>query len=345
MAKAHRSQTANSRSRSLAEIDPFSHDATAAAVGRLTALLEAQESVIRQYEKTAAHSQRVFEQASAAARLGMWECDLRTETLQWSNGTYDLFDLPRGTPLVRKQTLPFYPAHSLTLLESVRSKALRERRGFNLDAEIVTPKGRRWIRISATVDCAGDRPLRLFGIKQDVTEEKEQWERMRYRADIDEMTGLANRSCFQRRLAQVCGDDDGHPALGVLLLIDLDGFKNVNDSLGHRAGDACLQEAARRIQAACDATLVARIGGDEFAVLIENARIGTAMVAARNVIDAMSRPFALGGHAVGIGASIGISAIDDCRSHELFDRADKALYAAKAAGRNTFRISYPRIHR
>lgn len=326
-----------------AEVDHYSHESTAAALARLSAQLDAQARIIRQYESRLAHTRHIFEHASAAARLGVWECDLPTETLHWSNGTYDLFDVPRGAPVVRKEIIKLYPDESLQLLETVRTRALQERRGFNLDAEIVTPKGnRRWIRISAAIDCAGDRPIRIFGIKQDITEEKALWERTRYRAEFDEMTGLANRNQFQTRLSQACGDDTGEHGAGALLLIDLDGFKQVNDSLGHTAGDECLTETAQRLGKVChDASIVARIGGDEFAVLLQPPHHIHAAEFAAQIIAAMSRPIVYGGHRFKIGASIGIATAAGCQSAELFKRADTALYAAKAGGRNTFRIYAP----
>jgi diguanylate cyclase (GGDEF)-like protein len=325
------------------EVDPYSHESTAAALERLTATLEAQARVIRQYESRFEHHRHIFETASAAARLGVWECDLPSETLQWSGGTYDLFDVPRGAPVTRTQTLKCYPPESLKLLQSVRSRAIAERRGFNLDAEILTPKGnRRWIRISAAIDCAGDRPLRIFGIKQDITDEKAELERIRYRAEFDDMTGLANRGQFQTRLAQMCGDETGEPAAGTLLLIDLDGFKQVNDSLGHTAGDECLMETARRLGAVCrDASLVARLGGDEFAVLLLPPHQTKAADLAAMIVSAMNRPIDIDGRLFKIGASIGVAVANGCRSPELFKRADTALYAAKAGGRNTFRIFSP----
>jgi diguanylate cyclase (GGDEF)-like protein len=339
MLRAHGFRTANALAARAANIDPFSHESTAAAIQHLTALVEAQARVIRDYETALARSKEIFERASAAARLGMWECDLTTETLEWSGGTYDMFDIARDSPLVRKQTLPCYPAESLKALEAVRSRAIAERDGFNLDAEIVTARGnRRWIRITATVECAGDRPTRLFGIKQDITEEKAKWERLRYLAEVDELTGLANRSCFRARLSELC-QAPGLPAPGALILLDLDGFKEVNDSLGHAAGDECLKEAAHRLSAICaGAVVIARIGGDEFAVLLGPAayahRITTTAV---EIIRSMNRPLDYHGRRFRIGASVGIAAACGCTPVELFQRADAALYAAKAAGRNTFR--------
>jgi len=317
----------------VAGVDPYSHDSTAAAVARLAAVVEAQARTIHRHEQATARSRDIFERASAAARLGLWECDLTTETLHWSGGTYDMFDIARDTPLVRRQTLIRYPGESLIRLNLIRSRALAEGTGFDLDTDIVTPNGgRRWIRITATVECNGERPVRLFGLKQDITEERARADEMRRRAEFDDLTGLANRRQFQARLTAACGE-----AGGTLLLIDLDGFKDVNDSLGHAAGDACLKEAAERLAAVCDgAALVARIGGDEFAVLLTPAD-GAPVLFARQIIATMRRPIRCGWRRFQIGASIGIAGVGNGPADMVSKRADAALYAAKAAGGNTFR--------
>ena len=215
-----------------------------------------------------------------------------------------------------------------------------QRSGFNLDTDIVTPTGsRRWIRITATVDCAGERPTRLFGFKQDITEETARWERTLYLAAFDELTGLANRNQFRERLAEACGDESGHNAGGTLLLVDLDRFKDINDTLGHSAGDACLQQAAQRLAAACGtASATARIGGDEFAVLLEaDEGVGGPTLLAKQIIATMRRPVRCHGRRFCIGASVGLATIRGCRSDEALKRADVALYTAKAAGGNTAR--------
>jgi len=323
-----------------ADVDSASHESTAAAVARLTALIEAQQRTIRVQEATMARSRDIFERASAAARLGLWECDLTTEALQWSGGTYDMFDIPRDTPLRRGQALVRYPAQSLKQLEAVRARAIADRTGFELDTAIVSPHGHeRWIRITTTIECAGDRPIRLFGLKQDITEERRRSERIRYLAEFDELTGLANRSQFQTHLNRACGDDGGRNAGGTLLLIDLDGFKEVNDSFGHAAGDECLKETAQRLAAVCgDAASVARIGGDEFAVLLARSdAAGAPVLLAKQFIAAMRRPIRCGWQRFQIGASIGLASIAGCTADHACKRADAALYAAKAAGRNTFR--------
>jgi diguanylate cyclase (GGDEF)-like protein len=326
----------------MAEVDPFSHDSTAAAVRHLTELVETQARTIRDHEAGLARSREIFERASAAARLGVWECDLTTETLHWSAGTYDMFDIQRGAPLVRTQTLSCYPAHSLKILEAIRSRAIARRESFNLDAEIFTGQGhRRWIRITAMVDCAGGPPRSLYGIKQDITDEKARWDRARYLADFDELTGLANRNFFEARLARICtGEPDGR-ARGFLLLVDLDGFKQVNDSSGHVTGDACLRQTANRLQQVCGKATLARIGGDEFAVLLKTPYRIEATELARRIIAAMELPVEVRGQRFQIGASVGIARIDRCTPEETFKQADAALYAAKGGGRNTYRMFDP----
>lgn len=303
-----------------------------ARIARLEALVAAQSAAL-------AHSHKVFERASSVARIGVWECSLPDETLTWTNGVYDLFDIPRGSPIDRAMTLKLYSEASLRTLNVVRARAIAERGGFQFDAEIVTAKGRRrWMRLTATVECEGDVPVRLFGMKQDITEEKILADRTRYLAEFDVMTGLANRSVFQARLA-------GFEAAlaGTLLLIDLDGFKRINDTFGHAFGDACLKQAAERLRVLCESVdLVARIGGDEFAVMVGphmDARACETLAA--NIVADLKRPVTHCGETLMFGASIGIAEADGGTASELFSRADAALYAAKAAGRNTFRTFVP----
>jgi diguanylate cyclase (GGDEF)-like protein len=308
----------------------------AAAIARLKTELAEQAAVIARQEVSLAHSRKIFDRASAAARIGVWECSLPDERLTWTDVVYDLFDLPRGSVLDRKTTLECYPESSLKMLETMRSRAIAERSGFALDAEITTFAGHsRWIRITATVECEAGVPVRIFGMKQDITEEKILSDRMRYLAEFDAMTGLANRARFQARLAHT---DEGRP-LGALLLVDLDGFKAVNDTFGHVVGDECLKAAAERLAGGCgEAELVARVGGDEFAVLL-GSHLDREVVSgmARRLIEAMARPLAVRGQSLRLGASVGI-AFAGAGSCDLFAQADTALYAAKAAGRNTFRI-------
>ncbi|TGQ64025.1 diguanylate cyclase [Mesorhizobium sp. M00.F.Ca.ET.186.01.1.1] len=308
-----------------------------ATIAGLRAELAAQAAMIARQDVSLAHSRKIFDRASAAARIGVWECSLPDERLTWTDVVYDLFDLPRGAALDRSEIVKCYPEESRKALTTLRSRAIAERNGFTLDAEITTFAGHsRWIRITATVECEAGEPVRIFGMKQDITDEKILSDRMRYMAEFDAMTGLANRARFQARLAHA----DASRPLSALLLIDLDGFKSVNDTFGHIVGDECLMEAARRLAGGCgDAELVARVGGDEFAVLVgPHLDRGAVADLARRIIEAMAQPVAACGQSLRLGASIGIAFAGAGQPCELFAQADTALYAAKAAGRNTFRI-------
>ncbi len=330
------SKIASTRSDSLRSTD--ADCGHAALIDSLKAELEVQAALIREQAISLAHSRKIFQRASEAARIGVWECDLKDESLVWTDVVYDIFDLPRGSPLDRKQILTCYTRQSRQKLEQLRTRAIEERGGFNLDAEITTATGRhRWVRITATVESEDGRPVRIFGMKQDITEEKILWERTRYLAEFDPMTGLANRSQFQARVADLENQADPN-SIGALLLIDLDGFKDVNDTFGHAFGDECLKNAALRLQNACRmADLVARVGGDEFAVLLGPLHDpGLIEGLAGEIIAAMSTSVECDGQSVKLGASVGIAYADGPAS-ELFAQADCALYAAKAAGRSTFR--------
>jgi PAS domain-containing protein len=106
----------------------------------------------------------------AAQGIGLWECDLRDNALSWTDGVYDLFGLPRGAALDRDEVVALYAEPSRSAMERLRAHAVKHRRGFTLDAEIVPATGpRKWMRLIAAPVCIGSRVVRLHGIKQDVT--------------------------------------------------------------------------------------------------------------------------------------------------------------------------------
>ena len=159
-------------------------------------------------------------------------------------------------------------------------------------------------------------------------------------AQRDSLTGLVNRFGFEQRLAAELEAPVPRPF--ALCYLDLDGFKSVNDSLGHAVGDECLKEAARRLAHVCGPDeLVARLGGDEFAVLVDAGGRNSATLLARKIIASMAPPMHHGGRRIQVGVSIGLTALRGCRSPEALNKADTALYAAKAAGRGSFRWYVP----
>ena len=168
-------------------------------------------------------------------------------------------------------------------------------------------------------------------------EEQESLQReLSYRALHDPLTGLANRAVLGERLQTVLPAGTGPHAL---LLLDLDGFKDINDTLGHPVGDQLLVELAQRLTAGLPANaLVARLGGDEFAILLEGADEAAARRQAEFVLDAVRRPFVIGGRELLLSTSIGLlltgTATRQLTPSAALRDADLALYAAKGAGKN-----------
>lgn len=162
-------------------------------------------------------------------------------------------------------------------------------------------------------------------------------------AQTDILTGLPNRAFFLSRLDEMNGQLGVRGLPFAILMLDLDRFKNVNDSLGHAAGDALLRQVAQRLKSALRANdVLARLGGDEFAVIQEageDQRACSTELAAR-IAKLVSEPFLLPGHRVEIGTSIGIAIAPDHGGdqEQLLKKADLALYRSKSAGRNCFTI-------
>jgi diguanylate cyclase (GGDEF)-like protein len=283
---------------------------------------------------------RLYDQALDLARIGAWECELETERLTWTSGVYDIFGYPMGNPLRRASIVDLYVDESRRNMELARAEVIRSGRAVSLDAEIRTWRGeRRWMRLLVNTDGGGRRRARIFGSKQDITADRQAMENLRRQAETDPLTGLANRSVFQARYREVVGDSLNHGFASALVLIDLDRFKELNDTFGHAAGDACLCEVALRLgRAFRNAGPVARLGGDEFAIILRAptnpARIAHVL---QQTVVMLSRPLFWNGLRLEVSASIGAALVGrpHCRQiTELFAEADIALYDAKAAGRN-----------
>jgi diguanylate cyclase (GGDEF)-like protein len=232
-------------------------------------------------------------------------------------------------------------------------RLLNERSPFrNLSLEVrIGEDVRWWILTGRPVIGAGGSFEGYRGIGSDVTEARRAEERVRYLALHDSLTGLANRQSFRDRLAQIqeryAGGQDGDPACGApaeactVLLLDLDGFKGVNDSFGHAVGDELLVAVAERLRRCVRSeTTVARLGGDEFGILTMARDAAEASALAQRIIDTVGQDYAVAGCRQTIGVSIGISFLgpDDSAPGDCIRRADLALYAAKAAGRGVYRV-------
>jgi diguanylate cyclase (GGDEF)-like protein/PAS domain S-box-containing protein len=180
------------------------------------------------------------------------------------------------------------------------------------------------------------------GIARDVTKERRAEERIRRLAHFDELTGLPNRTMFMHTLQRALSLAERRAKQLALFFIDLDRFKNINDSLGHEAGDRLLQDVARRLRHHLrESDTVARLGGDEFVVLVEDCADPRELNAiAQNILNALGRPYTLAGREYHVTGSIGIASYPDdgVDPASLLKNADIAMYLAKDRGKNNFQF-------
>jgi diguanylate cyclase (GGDEF)-like protein/PAS domain S-box-containing protein len=203
--------------------------------------------------------------------------------------------------------------------------------------------GLRFLRTRMIVVCDDrEQPQYLLGISEDVTDQKLKSERIRHMAHHDGLTDLANRALFRQRLDAAMAEYRCTRRGVVLFFIDLDGFKRLNDTLGHPTGDAVLRLLAERLRrCAHEGDTVARLGGDEFAIVhpvLPTSKSPTAM--ATELVRSIARPYDVGGSQLTLTASVGVSvAGEDCQEPDrMLKNADVALYRAKTDGRNAFRF-------
>ncbi|MFY0992103.1 diguanylate cyclase domain-containing protein [Halomonas sp. C05BenzN] len=195
--------------------------------------------------------------------------------------------------------------------------------------------------VSAVRNDSGET-LRYIHIFNDVTEQKAAEEVVRRQAFHDELTGLPNRTQLEQHLERAIHRARLAGRQLAVLFMDLDHFKEVNDTLGHQAGDTLLQAVSERLRANLRAEdMLARLGGDEFVIVVDPVHTAdNADRVAANVVEALTMPFTIDGTQVTIGVSIGIALhpTDGVNGDSLLHAADSAMYRAKAEGRNTWRF-------
>jgi diguanylate cyclase (GGDEF)-like protein/PAS domain S-box-containing protein len=199
----------------------------------------------------------------------------------------------------------------------------------------------KWLSITVVRNEKGDI-TNYIALFSDITERKASYERIQHLAHFDALTNLPNRALLNDRLELAIAEAKRYQKKLAIVFLDLDRFKNVNDSLGHHAGDVLLQAVAERLKSCVrEIDTVSRLGGDEFVILL-NGITDTNDVAnvAQKVVNIIALSFNLDGHEVHIGTSIGIGIYPDNGqdSPTLFKNADAAMYHAKESGRNNFQF-------
>ena len=213
----------------------------------------------------------------------------------------------------------------------------------------VPSKGLRIATTTRLIVCdSNDQPQYLISVIEDSTNRKKSESQISFMAHHDLLTGLVNRALFMEKIEEAGTRLQRRGEVFTVFMLDLDRFKDVNDSLGHHTGDELLKEAARRLKSSLrESDTLARLGGDEFAIIQagENNQREAAIALAIRIIDSLIEPFEIEGRKLNISTSIGITVApeDGTDSNELIKKADMALYRAKAEGRNGYSFFDPEM--
>jgi diguanylate cyclase (GGDEF)-like protein/PAS domain S-box-containing protein len=296
--------------------------------------------------------------AKQMARLGYWEWKIETEKSFWSDEFFAILGLDKGNfrPDRENYTDFIHPEDKAYVVGQLQV-AIQTKIPAMIEYRVITAAGQvRFIlqHMHPNVDHKG-RLNSIIGIAQDITERKDQENKIRHLAYYDEVTQLPNRVFFLKFLAKTLELAKRHNRIFAIMFLDLDGFKGINDTYGHQVGDELLLEIAKRLSNGlrCSDMAsrfyerfdhkidVARLGGDEFTILLnELARPEDAGIVAERIRQWITEPVALGDRLIHVDVSIGIAvfAQDGNDANTLMKNADIAMYHAKKMGKGQFQF-------
>ncbi len=290
-------------------------------------------------------SQASLAAAQRIAHLGNWDWDIVQDKLYWSDEIYMMFgvDPQSFTPSYASLIGRVHPDERQYVEDAVRATIDGGQR-YDVEHRVLLADGRERIvhaQGEAVYNPEG-KLVRMMGTVQDITARKRAEERLNFLAFYDDLTSLPNRVLFHDRLRQALLEAERHQRTVAVMFMDLDRFKNINDSMGHEAGDLLLKAVAARLTASVrEGDTVARLGGDEFTVVLNVIeRVQDAAKVANKILRSFQKPFLIQGHELFITASLGITLYphDDAEIHGLLKNADTAMYHAKEQGRNNYQF-------
>ncbi len=301
-------------------------------------------------EEALRESEESFRLAAEAVGLGVWDYDPATDTRRWSQRLYEILGLPEELePSVQAALDCIHPDDSERFL-AMGAEAMAAAGSIKLNDSFrilrASDQTERWVALDCwKIGRSVSNLDRIIITFRDTTEERNAEERIRWSANHDTLTRLANRTKFQEKLDQITRQrrNSGKPV--GLLLLDLDHFKEINDTLGHDAGDRLLRMFAERLNAVVrPGDVVARLGGDEFAIILsEVAESQRLEELSQSIYQRLRDPFVYKGQILDCRTSIGGAMFpnDGTTPAELMKNADMALYSAKNAGRSTSKMYDP----
>jgi diguanylate cyclase (GGDEF)-like protein/PAS domain S-box-containing protein len=314
-----------------------------AAVTANDALAEA-----RVQREEAERREKLLEHVETMAAIGAWRVDLSTGAVTWSDQVRAIYDVSESQIVDMEYGLGFYAPEDQDMVRAKVGAAIEQASQFQFDSGLITGTGRRRrVRVAGHVQREDGGRAFMTGIIQDITEEHDAGRQLWRAAHIDGLCDIPNRTWFQKTLAEKITSARATSGELTLMLLDLDGFKEVNDTLGHLAGDAVLRVVARRLQVALgDRADIARLGGDEFTIVLEG-HIASEEI--RKLTDSLladlRKPLQFERQSIYFSASMGLAHYpqDAANPDDLMRCADMALYKVKRARRGSVGYYSPEI--
>lgn len=293
----------------------------------LDSSLDARSSSLRR-------SDRIFRQAEKLAKIGSWELNLETKDLAWSDEASIIFGSPEKPPISIQDTVSFYALEDQRMVSESIAKVRQRRGSISFDAGLNAADGtlKRVKVMGEYLGADNYSPARVVGVIQDITETYHASLALKRAADRDPLTDLYNRNAFDRFLMHSLRELRKTGSTSALLMLDLNGFKDINDTFGHQVGDVVLEEISQRLEDALPrGAIVARWGGDEFVILPpSHMTVAKARQLGDDILVAIERQFPISGRNMGVSATCGLVEINERSSAtEAIRQADLALYHGK----------------
>jgi diguanylate cyclase (GGDEF)-like protein len=281
-----------------------------------------------------------IELAEKAAFLGIWELNVTRGVLTLSQELAGQVGMPDAAHRVNmKQLRTMIHSDDWKPLAAALKQAVAAGKPFHAELRVVLYNGHiRWLRVQARIEFEYHRPRRLIGVSVDITREKEMVKELQYLAAHDSLTGIWNRKAIFDLMHREFDMASRTGTMTGMMMLDLDHFKNVNDTYGHPAGDAVLKESVRRVQLAMRSyDLVGRYGGEEFLVVLPGCDRELVRQCSERVRMAIAEePMLVDGEHIHVTVSVGATVVNPAliTEQEALATADAALYHAKNSGRN-----------
>lgn len=291
-------------------------------------------------------SNQLLKQAEMVGKIGAWELSLKSRKLRFSDQMYELSGLAANEGIDIPRSLEFYREEDREWIAERIRIAATDGASFDYEADFITADG-----CVKRIRCVGERLVgdgnsrpRIVGVMHDISDAHHATLALKRAADYDSLTGVYNRHAFDRCLHERIQEHRRTKEKLSLLLVDLDGFKDINDTFGHVIGDVVLEEvSARVLRSTDDGTILARWGGDEFALLPP---LGSSLMEvsklAEEVLAAVGTQIEISGQKLMLSGTCGIAGFEEgMGARELVRRADLALYEGKKRERSTIHYYHP----